>query len=706
MEIIKEVDIGGKPLRIETGKLAKQANGAVTVTYGETIVLCTVVAKEEEAEGLDYFPLQVEYREKTAAAGKIPGGFFKREGKPSEKEVLSARLIDRPIRPLFPEEFKCETQVVVGVYSSDQENDADVLGAIGASAALMISDIPFEGPVAEVRVGRIAGEFIVNPTHTQLKGSDMDLVVAGTEDSIVMVEGEADEIPETDLLNAIRFAHENIRKLCVIQNELRKEIGKQKRKVRKAELPEGLDEAVTALAADKIRELHRTVLLKDDRHTKNKELYNFIQESLKEKYPEQEKAIGEVYHDLQYDDMRKMILEEGRRLDGRGPKDIRPITCEVGVLPRNHGSALFTRGETQSLTSLTLGTKMDVQIIDGLFPESTKRFMLHYNFPPFSVGEVGRMTGPGRREIGHGNLAERSLEPMLPPEGEFPYTIRLVSDILESNGSSSMATVCAGSLALMDGGVQIKRPVAGIAMGLVKEGEQAVVLSDILGNEDHLGDMDFKVCGTEFGITGFQMDIKIKGISFEIMEQALQQAKEGRMKILGIMNAAIPAPRPAISVYAPHLYTVTIPVDKIGAVIGPGGKTIRHIIEQSKAEIDIEDDGTVTIAAVSAESAQIAREMIEKLTEVPVVGKTYEGRVVKTTEFGAFVEILPGVEGLLHISQIDFKRINRVEDVLRRGDTVTVKLLAIDPESGKLSLSRKALLQDTRKTPERPARTR
>jgi len=703
MEVIKEVEIGGRPLRVETGKLAKQAGGAALVTYGETMVLCTVVAKEEETQGLDYFPLQVEYREKTAAAGKIPGGFFKREGKPSEKEILSARLIDRPIRPLFPKEFKCETQVVVGVYSSDQENDADVLGATGASAALMISDIPFDGPIGEVRVGRIGGEFIVNPTHTQLKESDMDLVVAGTEDSIVMVEGEANEVSEADLLNAIKFAHENIKKLCVIQNELRNEIGKPKREIKKFELPEGLEADVAALAGEKITELHRTVLLKDQRHDKNKDLYNWIQESLKEKYPNQEQAIAEVYHDLQYKDMRRMILEDGRRLDGRGPKDIRPITCEVGVLPRCHGSALFTRGETQSLTSLTLGTKMDVQIIDGLLPESTKRFMLHYNFPPFSVGEVGRMTGPGRREIGHGNLAERSLEAMLPPESEFPYTIRIVSDILESNGSSSMATVCAGSLALMDGGVHIKRPVAGIAMGLVKEGDRAAVLSDILGNEDHLGDMDFKVCGTEFGITGFQMDIKIKGISFEIMDQALQQAKEGRMKILNIMNATMPAPRPAISIYAPHLYTMTIPSDMIGAVIGPGGKTIRHIIEQSKAEIDIEDDGTVTIAAVSAESAKIAREMIEKLTEVPVVGKTYTGKVVKTTEFGAFVEILPGVEGLLHISQIDFKRIQRVEDVLKRGDTVTVKLLAIDPESKKLSLSRKALLQELKKPAERPA---
>ena len=700
MKIVKEIEIGGKTLRIETGKLAKQANGSALVSYGETIVLCTAVAKEEDTEGLDYFPLQVEYREKTAAVGRIPGGFFKREGRPAEKEILSARLIDRPIRPLFPKEFKSETQVICGVYSSDQENDADVLGAIGASAALMISDIPFEGPIAEVRVGRVNGQFTVNPTHTQLKESDMDLVVAGTEDSIVMVEGEGKEVSEEDLVEAIKFAHENIKKLCAIQKELRTEGGKPKREVKKPEQMEELIKDVKEFLGQKMKELHRTILLKDERHGKNKQLYDSLQEALKEKYPDQEKIIAEIYHDLQSEDMREMILSEGKRIDGRNPADIRPITCEVGVLPRNHGSALFTRGETQSLTSLTLGTKMDEQRIDGLFPESTKTFMLHYNFPPFSTGEVGRVSGPGRREIGHGHLAERSLRNVLPPEEDFPYTVRLVSDILESNGSSSMATVCAGSLALMDGGVQIKRPVAGIAMGLVKEGEKVAVLSDILGSEDHFGDMDFKVCGTEFGITGFQMDIKIKGISFEIMERALHQAREGRIHILGIMSNTLAIPRPSISQYAPHLYTMTVPVEMIGAVIGPGGKTIRHIIEQSGAEINIEDDGSVVIAAVSGESAQIARTMIEKLTEIPVVGKVYEGRVVKTTEFGAFVEILPGKEGLLHISQIDNRRVNRVEDVLKRGDMVTVKLIAVDRENGKLSLSRKVLLQDEQKKPE------
>jgi polyribonucleotide nucleotidyltransferase len=697
MLTIKEIELGGRTLKLETGRLAKQANGAVLASYGDTMVLCTVVAAEEPAEGFDYFPMQVEYREKTAAAGKIPGGFFKREGKPSEKEVLSARLIDRPIRPLFPEQFMCETQIVCGVYSSDQENDADVIAAVGASAALMISDIPFAGPIGEVRVGRIGGQFVVNPTHTQLKESDMDLVVGGTEESVVMVEGEAEEVSEAELLDAIKFAHENIKNLCRAQKELLIMCGKPKREVAPKDLNEELVKDVKELCEAKISEIHRSPKSKEERSKTSKELFDLVNESLKEKYPEQEKAISGIYNDIKYYDMREMILNESVRLDGRGTKEIRPITCEVGILPRNHGSALFTRGETQSLMSLTLGTKMDEQILDGLMPVENKSFMLHYNFPPFSTGETGRMTGPGRREIGHGHLAERALKNVLPEEDDFPYTIRLVSDILESNGSSSMATVCSGTLALMDGGVQIKRPVAGIAMGLIKEDDRVAVLSDILGDEDFLGDMDFKVCGTEKGITGFQMDIKIQGVSFEIMETALAQAKEGRMHILGKMLETIDKPRPGISPYAPHLYKMTVPVDMIGMVIGPGGKTIRHIIEQSGAEINIEDDGSVVIAAVSGESARIAQSMIAKITEVPEVGKIYKGKVVKTTEFGAFVEILPGKEGLLHISQIDVKRVKKVEDVLKRGEEVTVKLLAIDKETGKLSLSRKVLLEEEAK---------
>lgn len=697
MVTIKEIELGGRTLKLETGKLAKQASGSVMATYGDTVVLCTVVGADEPKEGMDYFPLQVEFREKTAAVGKIPGGFFKREARPSEKEILTARLIDRPIRPLFPEDFMCEVQVICTVYSSDQENDADVVAAVGASAALMVSNLPFEGPVGEVRVGRINGEYIVNPTHTQLKDSDMDMIIGGTADSIVMVEGDAKELSEADVLGAIKFAHENIKLLCKMQSEFAAERNVTNREVKPAEVNQELVNDVKKLASKVIAEIHRSDVTKDERSQKYKELFESITESLKEKYPEQEKAIAKTFDDIQYYDMREMILSENRRLDGRKLTEIRPITCEVGYLPRNHGSALFTRGETQSLTSMTLGTKMDQQIIDGLMPEERKRFMLHYNFPPFSTGETGRYGSTGRREIGHGHLAERSLEGMLPEEADFPYTIRIVSDILESNGSSSMATVCAGTLALMDGGVQIKHPVAGIAMGLIKEGDRVAVLSDILGNEDFLGDMDFKVCGTQEGITGLQMDIKIKGVSFEVMETALAQAKEGRMHILGIMNEAISEPRPNISPYAPHLYTMTVPVDMIGMVIGPGGKNIRNIIEMSGAEINIDDDGTVVIAAVSGESARIAQSMIAKITEVPEKGKTYDGKVVKTTDFGAFVEILPGKEGLLHISQIDKKRVAKVEDVLKRHDKIRVKVLEIDKTTGKISLSHKAVMEDEEK---------
>jgi polyribonucleotide nucleotidyltransferase len=697
MVTIKEMELGGRTFRLETGKLAKQASSAVLARYGDTVVLCTVVGAETVKEGQDYFPLQVEFREKTAAVGRIPGGFFKREARPSEKEILTARLIDRPIRPLFPEEFMCETQVICTVYSSDQENDADVIAATAASAALMITNLPFEGPMGEVRVGRINGEFIINPTHTQLKESDMDMVIGGTADSIVMVEGDSKELSEADILAAIKFAHENIKKLCAFQQEFAAERNVAKRELQPVEVNQELIDGVKELVAKTIGEIHRSDVTKDERSQKYKELFESTSEALKEKYPEQEKVIAKAFDDIQYYDMREMILSEGRRLDGRKTTDIRPISCEVGYLPRNHGSALFTRGETQSLTSMTLGTKSDQQIIDGLMVEEKKRFMLHYNFPPFSTGENGRYGFTGRREIGHGHLAERSLEGMLPAEEDFPYTIRLVSDILESNGSSSMATVCAGTLALMDGGVQIKRPVAGIAMGLIKEGDRVAVLSDILGNEDFLGDMDFKVCGTTEGITGFQMDIKIKGVSYEILETALAQAKEGRLHILNIMKEAIAEPREKISDYAPQLFTMTVPVDMIGAVIGPGGKNIRNIIELSGAEINIDDDGTVVIAALSGESAKIAQDMIAKITEVPEKGKTYDGKVVKTTDFGAFVEILPGKEGLLHISQIDKKRVAKVEDVLKRHDKIRVKVLEIDKTTGKISLSRKAVIEDEEK---------
>lgn len=688
--IKKEVEIGGKTFSIETGRYARQANGAVMVRYGDTMVLVTAVASEEVKEDQDFFPLQVEYREKTSAAGKIPGGYIKREGRPTEKEILSARLCDRPIRPLFPHNFMNETQVIAMVLSYDGENDADVLAACGASAALTISDIPFDGPMGEVRVGRVDGRFVINPTHQQLEVSDIELVVAGTGDSIMMVEGEAKEVSEAEMLEALKFAQTEIRKIVELQLELQKEAGKAKWAVSEKVIDENLKNDVNELAFENLKSIVYSVLTKEERSAKNKELAEFVKASLAERYPEQEKVIAELLHDMEKDLMRQRILTEGIRLDGRRTTDIRPITIETSLLPRTHGSALFTRGETQSLTTVTLGTKNDEQLVDGLLQEYTKKFMLHYNFPPFSVGEVGRMTGVSRREIGHGNLAERSLKMVFPSEDVFPYTVRVISDILESNGSSSMATVCAGSLAMMDAGIPIKAAVSGIAMGLVKEGEQYAILSDILGNEDHLGDMDFKVAGTSKGITGLQMDIKIQGISFEVMEKALAQAKEGRMKILEIMNQAISEPRPHLSPYAPRLITMKIDTDQIGLVIGPGGKTIQGMQRLFGVEIVIDEDGTVNIASPNRENAQKCKEYIKKLTATPEVGEIYEGVVTKIMDFGAFVEILPGKEGLLHISQIDNKRVNKVSDYFKVGDKVIVKLLRI--EDGKLSLSRKEVL--------------
>lgn len=691
MIVTKSIDLGGKTFTFETGQLAKQADGSVMVRYADTMVLAAVVSAREAKEGQDFFPLQVEYREKTAAAGKIPGGFFKREGRPTEKEILSSRLIDRPIRPMFPKDYFNETQILVTVYSSDMQHDADVLGACAASAALMVSDVPFDGPIAEVRVGRIDGKFIINPTFSELEKSDLDVTVAGTDDSIVMVEGESREISEADMLAALKFGHEYIQILCKTQTELANEIKKTKRSLAVPEIPAALVADVKALAESKLQELSLTVLTKEDRAQQTGAVYEEVDKTLAEKFPEQSALIHEILHDIEKDAMRSTILNDSKRLDGRGLRDIRPITCQVGLLPRTHGSALFTRGETQSLTTATLGTKLDEQILDGLLPETTKRFMLHYNFPQFSVGEVGRLGSTGRREIGHGNLAERSLKNLIPAESDFPYTIRIVSDILESNGSSSMATVCAGTLALFDAGVPLKRPVAGIAMGLVKEGSRVAILSDILGNEDHLGDMDFKVAGTNEGITAFQMDIKIKGISFEIMENALAQAKEGRLHILNVMSQTLSTHRSDLSQYAPRLQTVKIPIDMIGALIGPGGKNIRQLVKDSGAEINIEDDGTVTVAAVEKESADIALAAIRRMTEMPEVGKVYQATVKKIMEFGAFVEILPGREGLVHISQLDVNRVEKVEDLVKLGDTIEVKLMKIDSE-GRLNLSRKALL--------------
>jgi polyribonucleotide nucleotidyltransferase len=693
MKVTKEITVGGKVFSLETGRFAKQADGAVMARFGDTMVLATVVAKKEENAMLDYFPLQVEYREKFASAGKIPGGFFKREARPSEKEVLSSRLIDRPIRPMFPDWYRCETQVIVTVYSSDQEHDGDILGAVAASAALTISDIPFEGPIAEVRVGRIDGQFVINPTFSELQKSDMDVTVAGTSDSIVMVEGEAEEIGEQDMLGALAFAHDQIKAMCTLQAELAKQCGKAKRTAPAPEASDSLKADVQQLVGDRISVLANTPLLKEDRANRTAQLAEEVKTALAEKYPDRAGDISEVLHDMEYVAMREMILEKGKRLDGRGLKEIRPITIEIGLLPRTHGSALFTRGETQSLTTLTLGTKMDEQVIDGLLPDSTKRFMLHYNFPPFSVGEVGRLGTTGRREIGHGNLAERAIKKVMPPEPEFPYTVRIVSDILESNGSSSMATVCAATLALLDGGAPLKKSVAGIAMGLVKEGDRVAVLSDILGNEDHLGDMDFKVAGSREGITAFQMDIKIRGISLEIMKTALEQAKEGRMHILGKMGEVITAPRESLSPFAPRLTSFKIPTDLIGAVIGPGGKNIRSIVADSGAEINIEDDGTVVVAATSQESADKAIYAIKRIAEVPEVGKIYAATVKKVTDFGAFVEFLPGKEGLVHVSQLDVKRVNKPSDVVKVGDKFDVKITDQD-DQGRYKLSRKVLMKE------------
>ena len=691
MVVTKEVEIGGKKISIETGKIAKQANGSVMVRCGDTMVFVAATAAKEPREDIDFFPLSVEYKEKAFAAGKFPGGFFKREGRPTEKEILSARLIDRPIRPLFKEGYNNETQLVAIVYSFDGENDADVLAAFGASAALMISDIPFLEPIAEVRVGRINGEYVVNPTNQQIEESDIELIVAGSETSIMMVEGESKEVSEGELLEALKIAHVEIKKLVELQKELQAECGKEKMEVPEVAVNEELEKEVNELAYEKYRELVATVLTKQERAEKNSELNKEVLAALEEKYPEDEKEIKQILHDIEKELMRKRIIEEGMRLDGRTTEEIRPISIEVGGLPRTHGSALFTRGETQSLTTLTLGTKSDEQIIDGLMDEYKKRFMLHYNFPPFSVGETGRYMGPGRREIGHGNLAERALKFIVPDESKFPYSIRINSDIMESNGSSSMATVCAGSLALMDGGVPVATPIAGIAMGLIKEGEKFQVLSDISGNEDHLGDMDFKVAGSEKGITAFQMDIKIQGISYDIMEKALEQAKAGRKHILGKMNEAISQPREQISRYAPVLLFVKINPDKIGTLIGPGGKMVQGIQKDYSVEIYIDEDGTVNISGNDIDLAKQARKYIEILTAEPEVGKVYEGKIAKITDFGAFVEIIPGVQGLLHISQVDNKRINKVTDVLKEGEMVKVKLLKV--ENGKLSLSRKVLLK-------------
>ena len=688
-----EREFAGRKLILETGRMAKQAHGACLVQYGETVVLCTATVQDSPSH-LPFFPLTVEYREKSYAAGKIPGGFIKREGRPSEKEILSARQIDRPIRPLFPDGFLYETQIFVNVLSADQENDADVLGLLGASAALNMSKIPFAGPVAAVRIGRIEGQWVLNPTFQQLQFSDLDIVVAGTETAITMVEGGAVEVPEEEIAEALVVAHRGIQELIEIQKEFLSEISVPKMEWVGVEIPADIRARVEELAEERIKE---SLNLKDktERNQALATVREDVKAALVEEFPEQEEAIGSVLSEIEKRVMRRQILEKGERADGRRPDEIRPITCEVGVLPRTHGSALFTRGQTQALAVVTLGTSADEQRIDTIDvpQETSKSFMLHYNFPPFSTGEAKPVRGTSRREIGHGALAERAIQPLLPAYDDFPYTIRIVSDILESNGSSSMASVCGASLSLMDAGVPIRAACAGVAMGLIKEGDQIAVLTDILGLEDALGDMDFKVAGTREGITSIQMDIKIEGLTLDVMREALDRAHKGRMYILDVMDQAITGPRSELSRFAPRIITMQVNPDKIGEIIGPKGKTIRSIQDETGAEINIDDSGLVTIASVSAEGGERAREMIGAIVQEPEVGRIYEGVVKSTTSFGAFVEILPGTEGLCHISELQEGRTEKTEDVLKKGDTTRVKLLSID-EKGRLRLSRKAALEE------------
>ena len=686
------VDVRSKELSLSTGKMARQADGSVVAQYGDTIVLATAVSSKTPREGIDFFPLTIDYQEKTYSAGKIPGGFFKREGRPTEKEVLTSRLIDRPIRPLFPKGFNCETQGIVSVLSYGDENIADILGIVTISAALHISDIPFNGPVAAVRIGRIAGTFVINPDLLEIEECDCNLVVAGTEEAVAMVEGSVQELSEADLLEAIDIAHSEIKRLCKLQNEFRAAAGKEKRVVVPPVKDEALKDSINESCLEKIK---RAIVI-PDKMMRQAALDAILREvivALNTGEKDMSRDIAGAFNDIEKSLVRNMILNDNVRADGRTPDQIRPISAEVGLLPRTHGSSFFTRGETQCLAVVTLGTSDDEQRIDSLDGETHKTFMLHYNFPPFSVGEVKPLRSPGRREIGHGILAERALSAVMPSKTEFPYTVRIVSDILESNGSSSMATVCGGTLALMDAGVPIKAPVAGIAMGLIKEGEKVVVLTDILGLEDHLGDMDFKVTGTENGITAFQMDTKIGGISREIMERALEQARQGRLFILGKIKETLGAPRESLAKHAPRIYTMQIKQDKIRDVIGSGGKVIRGIIEQTGVKIDIDDSGLINIAAADGEAAQKAIDIINNITAEAELGKIYMGKVKRIMDFGAFVEIIPGTEGLVHISQLSDKRVANVTDVVHEGDEVLVKVIEID-KMGRIRLSRKEAMQE------------
>jgi polyribonucleotide nucleotidyltransferase len=687
-----ETQFAGRPLYLETGRMAKQAAGSAVLRFGDTMVLAAVTVSPNVST-LPFFPLTVEYREKTYAAGKIPGGFLKREGRPSDKEILASRLIDRSVRPLFPEGFKNEVQVFVTVLSADQENDADILGVVAASTALSLSPVPWNGPLGGVRVGRVEGNWILNPTFQQLEFSTIDLVVSGSADSIVMVEGGALEVSEAEILEALKVAQKGIKDVIGLERQL---MDKARAAPKMAWTKAEIDPELQGRATDAAETAMAQAINAKDKASRSagvKAVKEQVLAALLADYPERGREIAGHLEDIEYRVMRKQVLGKGDRVDGRDLDTIRPISIEAGVLPRTHGSGLFTRGQTQALVSVTLGTTDDEQRIDSIdvAGETTKSFMLHYNFPPYSTGEVKMIRGTSRREIGHGALAERALQPLLPHYEDFPYTLRVVSEVLESNGSSSMATVCGGSLALMDAGVPMKAPCAGVAMGLIKENEKVAILTDILGSEDHLGDMDFKVAGTEKGITSIQMDIKIEGLDLKIMEQALEKARRGRLHILKEMAKALPGPRTELSKYAPRIFTMQIKPDKIGDVIGPKGKTIRGIQDATGAKISIEDSGVVTISAVGGEAGERARAMVAAITTEPEVGRTYEGPVKSTTAFGAFVEILPGVEGLLHISELQHGRTEKTEDVVKKGDIVQVKLLEVD-ERGRMKLSRKALI--------------
>jgi polyribonucleotide nucleotidyltransferase len=684
--------VGGKTITFETGKLAGQAGGALTARLGDTVIFAAATMSADVRQGVDFFPLTVDYEERMYAGGRIPGSFFRREGRPTEEAILTARLVDRGMRPLFPDDLRNDVQVILYSFSADGENPIDVLAINVASAALMISDVPWNGPIAAVRVGRIGGEFVVNPNYSQIAESDLDLRVAGSKDAILMVECGAKEVTEDVMVAALQEGHRALQPLIALQEQMAAEVGKAKREYTSFALNEEIQKSVYDRVAGPIQ------AALDAPHTKA-ELYGAVDvlqdETVAELAAEDETqapAVKEAFTEAYKQVVRQRILEQGKRPDGRGLDEIRPIWCEVDFSPRAHGSGLFTRGETQVLTLATLGTPRDAQELDTLSPIENKRYMHHYNFPPFSTGEAKMLRGSSRREIGHGALAERALVPVIPSEEEFPYTLRLVSEVLSSNGSSSMASVCGSTLALMDTGVPIKAPVAGVAMGLIKEGDKYAILTDIQGLEDHLGDMDFKVAGTDKGITALQMDIKIAGLTSEILSQALGQARQARLTILDKMMEAIPAPRPELKAHAPRITIVRIPVDKIGAVIGPGGKVIRGIQEQTGTTLDVTEEGLVYIAATNGDSADRAREMVETLTETPVIGRIYTGKVVRITDFGAFVEILPNVDGMVHISQLDSERVERVEDVVSMGDEITVMVTGIDPQ-GKIRLSRQAVLE-------------